>query len=234
MLTVAIPTMRRWNFLKDSIPVFLDRKEVAEVLICDETGEDTKEIMKAFPGNPRIRCIVNPRRLGIYENKRKCLENSKTVWTALLDSDNMFNDEWFDVLMECDFTNTKAIYASAEFKSVDIATGQVSDHCSQFSGLSISSANWNSMFKKPKWNFLLNDGNWVLPTEAVKHLSSTVTSKSLEAADAIYMLKCFIKGGYTITYVPSLVYTHTIHPGSSWLETDRESSRILSNTVWTL
>jgi DNA repair exonuclease SbcCD ATPase subunit len=35
-LTVAIPTMNRWSFLKDSLPIYLERPEVGEIVICDE------------------------------------------------------------------------------------------------------------------------------------------------------------------------------------------------------
>ncbi len=43
-LCIAIPTMKRWSFLKQNLPLFLSRPEVLEVVICDETGEDVKEI----------------------------------------------------------------------------------------------------------------------------------------------------------------------------------------------
>jgi hypothetical protein len=59
MLTIAIPTMRRWSFLKSMIPVFLARPEVKEVVLCDETGEDYAAAQAAFPENPKLRLYKN-------------------------------------------------------------------------------------------------------------------------------------------------------------------------------
>jgi glycosyltransferase involved in cell wall biosynthesis len=229
-LTIAIPTMRRWDFLKDSLPVYLARDEVAEVILCDETGEDAAAA--ASFKNPKLRIVVNERRLGIYENKRKVLGLAKTTWVALLDSDNYFSDEWFDTLLE-NLKTEKVIYASADFNTCDIRTGQVTKPCKRFSGLRLDKTGWNSMLDKPGWPLLLNDGNWVLPRDAVEFLPDIESSK-LAAVDALYMLRCFVKAGYTVWYVPKLEYIHIVHDGSSWLETERESNRILSINNWSI
>ena len=46
MLTIAIPTMRRFTFLRETLPTFLAHDGVGEVIVCDETGEDVEEIQK--------------------------------------------------------------------------------------------------------------------------------------------------------------------------------------------
>jgi hypothetical protein len=225
--------MRRWSFLKDSIPAYLARDEVAEVVICDETGEDYEAIMASpFGNHPKLRVYMNDRRLGIYENKVKVLSLAKMNWIALLDSDNIFGDDWFESLHEFDFSNPKQIFASADFKSVNIKTGVVRRDCEAFSGLMLNTANWNDILIKYHWNFLLNDGNWIVPRGVVDLLPKNVKSESLLAADAIYMARCFVKGGYSIYYAPGFEYTHIVHPGSSWLETAAESSNILLSTNW--
>lgn len=233
-LTIAIPTMRRWSFLKDSIPAYLARPEVAEVVVCDETGEDYELLATAFGDHVtsgKLRLYKNERRLGIYENKKKCLSLANTDWVALLDSDNIFGEAWFEALPSMDFSDPKRIFASADFKSVNIKTGVISQKCKAFSGLIIDFKSWNSTFTQTGWNFLLNDGNWIVPRSVVDCLPD-VKSETLEAADAIFMLRCFIKAGYSIYYVPGLEYTHLVHPGSSWLQTARRSERIFVTTDW--
>jgi glycosyltransferase involved in cell wall biosynthesis len=232
-LTIAIPTMRRWSFLKDSIPVFLSRPEVNEVVVCDETGEDYTSIKESSFGNhPKLRIYKNEKRLGIYENKTKVLGLTKGDWVALLDSDNIFDEEWFEMLHELDFSDTKRIFASADFKSVNIKTGVVKRECQDFSGLMLNSNNWNDILSKKKWNFLLNDGNWIVHRSVLNTLPTNIKSEKLLAADAIFMARCFVKEGYSIYYVPDFEYTHIVHPGSSWLQTDVESSQILLSTDW--
>ena len=233
-LTIAIPTMRRWSFLKDSIPAYLARPEVAEIVVCDETGEDYDLLENAF-GNliagKKLRLYKNEQRLGIYENKMKCLSLATSPWVAVLDSDNIFDNDWFDTLHSLDFSNTKMIFASAEFKSVNIKNGVVRRDCEAFSGLVLDSKNWNHTLTRPKWNFLLNDGNWIVPRSVFECLPP-VKSDTLEAADAIFMARCFVKAGYSIYYVPGLEYTHLVHPGSSWLQTSQKSEYIFTTTNW--
>jgi len=232
-IAIAIPTMRRWDFLKDSVPTYLSRPEVAEVVVCDETGEDYDALLEAFGKHPKLRLFKNDQRLGIYENKMKVLSLCKSDWVALLDSDNIFEDDWFESLHDLNFSDPKLIYASADFKSLNVKTGAIRRECEAFSGLSLNSGNWNTTLTQPKWNFLLNDGNWIVPRSVLGTLPK-VKSESLQAADAIFMLRAFVKGGYTVYYVPGLEYTHLVHPGSSWLETAQESGRILTSTNWSL
>lgn len=233
-LTIAIPTLNRWSFLKDSLPIVLDRPEVAEVIVCDENGEDAAKIGQTpLTHHPRLRVVINERVLGIYENKRKCISLAKTNWVAVLDSDNFFPEDWFEIITDCvDPEDFSRIYASAEAKHINSKDGSVKEYTKEFSGLELSSKNWNSIFERPKWNFLLNEGNWVVPRDVLKVLPSSVKSSDVLAADAIFMLKCFVAGGYTVRYVPGLAYFHTVHDGSTWLKTERESTRILNQTNW--
>jgi succinoglycan biosynthesis protein ExoO len=234
MLSIAIATMRRWDFLKDSLPVYLEREEVKEVILCDETGEDCEAARASpFGNHPKLRLITNERRLGIYQNKRKALSLAKGEWVAVLDSDNYFPDEWFEVVGELlPKTPITQILASAEFKTSNLDTGEVTIPCKQFSGIVLDKKGWNHIFQQAKWNFLLNDGNWVVHFTMLEHLPKEVPSNMLQAADAIWMLRQWILNGCSIWYVPELFYIHTVHKGSSWLATEKESNHILSTFDW--
>lgn len=232
MLSIAIPTMNRWSFLKDSLPTMLEQSLVKEIVICDENGNDIEEIQKSSLFlNPKLKLIKNEKRLGIYENKYKAASLCLGEWIAILDSDNVFPEEWFYEIEECiKRGKSKRIFASASFKSINIETGEVQIPCQQFDGLVLDKTSWNSFFSKPKWNFLLNDGNWVIPREALDFLPKSIKSQQLLAADAIFMLRCWIQAGFTIEYVKGLSYIHTVHSKSSWIETAAESSRILAQS----
>jgi hypothetical protein len=95
-LTVAIPTMRRYDgFLKQLLPVYLANPLVKYVLICDETGEDADAIEREIGKHEKLIMKRNPMRLGIYHNKRQCIELAPTDWVAVFDSDNFFNADFF-------------------------------------------------------------------------------------------------------------------------------------------
>jgi len=232
MLTIAIPTMKRWSFLKTMLPVFLARPEVKEVVLCDETGEDYEAAAAAFPvsENPKLRLYKNETRLGIYENKKKVL-GLCSGWVALLDSDNVFPDEWFDFLAELDFSDKRRIYGSAEFKNLHADTGKVERPCAQFAGTVLTKTTWNTFLHNPKCFFLLNDGNWILHADAVKYLPD-MKSDTVQAADAIFMLWTFVKNGYSAEYPAGLEYIHMTHADSSWLQTQKASLKVLMDTDW--
>ncbi len=238
-LCIAIPTMNRWNFLKQNLPLFLSRPEVLEVVICDETGDDVKEIeASSLHNHPKLRCYTNPTRLGIYHNKRKALSLAKAPWVAVVDSDNSFPESWFEVLADSiDLKNEKKMYGSASFRSVNLVTGDIQQHCAHFEDVTLNKHNWNKIIAIPKWNFLLNDGNWVVHRNAIQHLPEDVPKTYEPAAtycDAIYSLRCFIQAGYSIWYVPELFYIHTVHPGSSWLTREKPSTIAFNTTNWFL
>lgn len=237
MLSIAIATMKRWFFLKESLPQMLDRPEVGEVVVSDETGEDAAAILASpFGKHPKLRVSVNERILGIYENKLKAAKMATLPWVAILDSDNLFPENWFFTISEVleSYKGKPMIFASAEFQNVDLETGESNCPCKSFSGLMLDKSTWNSVFQKERWNYLLNDGNWVVPREAIAVLPTHIKSSDVLAADAIFMLKEWIRAGYMIWYLPDLVYIHTRHPGSSWIQTAQESTRIFNQTDWRL
>ena len=234
-ITVAIPTWRRWDFLQKSLPIYLNRPEVAEVIICDETGDDVREIMnsKIFADyGSKLRLVINSQRLGAYHNKRKALSLAKTKWVALLDSDNLFLDDWFDNLYQLDFNANNMIYASAEFEKLDLHTQKSSQPCLKYNGYKISTQNWNAIFEQWDSDSLLNDGNWILPSSAYAFLPEVLDGGELHASDAIFILWCLIKNGYTIDYQPGLRYQHISHNGSYWLQTATESLNALFQRNW--
>jgi glycosyltransferase involved in cell wall biosynthesis len=237
-LSVCIPTMKRWSFLQNTLPLYLQRPEVGEVIITDETGDDVAEIQKqTWASNPKLRLFVNDEKKGIYLNKRYAASLAAYPYIAVLDSDNLFGEDWFEELADAiQIQPTKTtLFGSAAFKSVNTDTGAIEYHCKHFDGLTIAKHLWNEFLQQPKWNFLLNDGNWVIPKSAVSYWPVEVPQEFQAGAkfcDALYTLRLFIKAGYSIHYIPGLCYTHTVHAGSSWLQTDRESTRAINTTNW--
>lgn len=237
-LTVAIPTMRRWNgFLEKSLPMFLENTNVTHVLVCDETGEDVKAIQKSFYANhPKLRLHVNDNRLGMYANKRKCVELSPTEWVAVLDSDNIFPDVYFEALFDIwrdEGANQKTVYAASEIIRVFLKTGESEERTSHFSGMRIQKKNWNQVLGMKDWNFLLNDGNWV-GHRSILETWPPMPEEKIRATDSIRIIKNMVEKGWTYYIVPGMRYIHTVHDDSEWIKTDRESSYLLATTNWRL
>lgn len=237
-LTVAIPTMRRWEFLEKSLPVYLEHPLVKHVLVCDETGEDIDSIRahSSFAGNPKLILQRNEKRLGIYHNKRQCIELSPTEWVAVLDSDNFFGKDFFDALAqvwEKEGANSTHFYACGRGLFVN-ENGSISNPLDGFGGFQLTAENWNDVFQRPKWNYMLNDGNWVVHLSVLSSLPVGVEDKNILATDAIYMARLFVKNGYTYDIREELAYIHSVHKGSSWIQQSDENMRIWNSTNWKL
>jgi glycosyltransferase involved in cell wall biosynthesis len=237
-LTVAIPTMKRFSFLEKAIPQYLDNPLITAVVLCDETGEDVKQIQeKAWGRNPKLRLHVNPKRLGMYYNKRRCLELAPTDWVAVLDSDNIFPEEFFLTLHELwkdEGLSQKTVYASGQIVRVFLKTGESEQKTEQFSGIRISKSNWNTVLRTPGWNFLLNDGNWVGHKSLLNAWPTDIQEEQIRATDSLRIVRNFVQHGFTYYVVPELKYIHTVHDDSEWIKTEQQSSYLLATTDWRL
>ena len=236
-LTVAIPTFRRWKgFLEKSLPGFLENEHVEKVLVCDETGEDIEHILASrWSGHPKLILHKNPKRLGMYYNKRKCLELAPTPWVAVLDSDNLFPEEFFETIVSLwqeKSANPNTIYASSEIVRVFLKTGESEEKTRQFSGWEISRNNWNSVLQTPGWNFLLNDGNWIGRKSLLEAWPTNISEEKIRATDSLRIVRNFVLAGFTYCVVPGLRYIHTVHDDSEWIKTEAESSYLLATTEW--
>jgi hypothetical protein len=235
-LTVAIPTMRRWKgFLEKHLPMFLNNDAVSKVVICDETGEDIAAIRNSkWSTHPKLLLHTNERRLGMYANKRKCVELSPTEWVAVLDSDNIFPDVFFETLFDTwkdEGANPKTVYAASEIVRVFLKTGESEERTKHFSGMRITKGNWNTVLQMKAWNFLLNDGNWV-GHRSVLEAWPPIPEEKVRATDSVRIVKGLVEQGWTYFIVPGMRYIHTVHDDSEWIKTERDSSYLLATTEW--
>ncbi len=228
--------MNRFSFLKQAIPGYLDNPNITAVVVCDETGDDIQQIEKQSWGkHPKLRLHKNPKRLGMYYNKRKCMEVSPTDWVAVLDSDNIFSEDFFDTILDLwrdEGAQPKTVYASGRIIRVFTKTGQSEERTTQFRGMRIGKSNWNQVLKMPAWNFLLNDGNWIGHKSLLEAWPTDISEEKIRATDSIRIVRNFVLKGYTYFVVPELRYIHTVHDDSEWIKTEAESSYLLATTNW--
>uniref|UniRef100_A0A6C0DKJ9 Glycosyltransferase 2-like domain-containing protein n=1 Tax=viral metagenome TaxID=1070528 RepID=A0A6C0DKJ9_9ZZZZ len=235
-LTVAIPTMERWSFLKDQIPKYLNDPNVSYLVISDENGKDINIICELeMDSNPKLRLYQNDTVLGVYGNKRQCLLKAPSEWVAVLDSDNKFGSDFFDAFLKAKERDgpkaDKTIYCAGFIQHLNLETGSIENKTNQFNGMKISRDNWNSVLKMPGWNFLLNDGNCIWPREVIKHFPD-LPEDQIVGTDSIFFMRQAIQAGYTLSVEPTMHYIHTVHDGSHWLQNAAVSSRLMGLRDW--
>lgn len=235
-LTVAIPTLRRWGFLQKTLPSLLDNDLITWVVISDETGEDIKQIQATeYATNSKLILSTNTEILGMYRNKRRCLELAPTEWVAVLDSDNVFPEAFFETIMdELQTADQKTIYASANIVRLFLKTGESEERTQHFSGKKINQSNWNETLQTRAWNFLLNDGNWIAHKSLLEAWPLDVPESKIKATDSLMIVRNAVLSGFTYYVLPGLRYIHTVHDDSEWIKTEQVSSFLLATTVWTI
>ena len=235
-LTVAIPTLRRWGFLQKTLPSLLDNDLISWVVISDETGEDIKQIQATeYATNSKLILSTNTEILGMYRNKRRCLELAPTEWVAVLDSDNVFPEAFFETIMdELQTADQKTIYASANIVRLFLKTGESEERTQHFSGKKINQSNWNETLQTRAWNFLLNDGNWIAHKSLLEAWPLDLPESKIKATDSLMIVRNAVLSGFTYYVLPGLRYIHTVHDDSEWIKTEQVSSFLLATTVWTI
>lgn len=236
VLTVAIPTMERWSFLKDQIPKYLNDPNISFVLISDENGRDINVICELeMDSDPKLRLYQNDTVLGVYGNKRQCFLKAPSEWVAVLDSDNKFDSDFFEAFLKAKERDgplsEKTIYCAGFIQHLNLKTGSIENKTNQFNGMKISRDNWNTVLKMPGWNFLLNDGNCIWPRNVIKNFPD-LPEDQIVGTDSIFFMRQAIQAGYTLSVEPTMHYIHTVHDGSHWLQNAAVSSRLMGLRDW--
>lgn len=235
-LTVAVPTMERWSFLKTQVPKYLNDPNVAFVVISDENGRDINVICELeMDSHTKLRLYQNDTVLGVYGNKRQCFLKAPSEWVAVLDSDNNFEPDFFEAFLKAKDRDgakaNKTIYCAGFIQHLNLETGEIENKTQQFNGMKISRENWNDILKMQGWNFLLNDGNCIWPRDVIRHFPD-LPEDQIVGTDSIFFMRQAIQAGYTLSVEPTMHYVHTVHNGSHWLQNVAVSSRLMGLRDW--
>jgi len=215
-LTLCIPTYRRWSFLQQNLPNYLENTYLHEIVICDETGEDILEIQKSFGNHPKLKYVVNEKRLGPFLNKRKAVSHASNDWVCIMDSDNFAPLSYFiawDAFVQKEGLESKVMYAPS--RTIPQINHPGFDY-RHFIGERIDGSTCKEMYGKQKGDCLLNTGNYIvcksLYTECTED-EVQISQKIVE--DVLYQNHLFFtKANAILRCVPGMEYHHIVHPGS--------------------
>jgi len=221
-LSLCIPTMDRWDFLKVNIPKYLENPYISEIVISDENGHDAEKIRNTFT-DPKIRVSVNSTRLGPFLNKRKVIEMASNAFVCLMDSDNFAPLSYFDAwnkALNGDVPNENTVYAPC--RTIPQATHEGFDY-RHFSNIYITNANykyyWKNIFMS---TCLYNTGNYIvskkmyLTTETDAHLKHLETAKSPDVMLQNYFM--WKNNNMQMFIVPGMEYEHIVHNNSYYIQ----------------
>lgn len=217
-ISVCIATMRRFSFLKESIPRYLSNPHVSEIIIVDETGEDYEAITNQF-SDTKLKVYKNESRLGILKNKLMSASYATSDFISIMDSDNFADEKYFEAFKK--FVDSTKSYEKCLF--LPCASVPYFNY-EQWCDIPITKENINQMF--PDIDVCLNTMNLIVSRKflnAFDILNDVPICNEVGCYDAKYFaLYAMFHMNGTLHVVPQMEYQHRVHDGSSWLLTHHE------------
>ena len=222
-ISLCIPTMNRWEFLKINLPKYLQNPYIGEIIITDETGEDFEILTKVYKDNSKIKVFKNNKRLGGFLNKLQCMKYASYDWICLLDSDNYADLSYFNEFFLYTRQNKlqqNMIYCPSFAKpyfNFQLLENIIVDEKS-IKGI-LNSENQLLLERS------FNTGNYIINRSVVNILESIIMrdkevdeiSKLFFPMDAFYMNYLLLQNGYSFVIVPNMEYEHIVHDGSFYV-----------------
>jgi hypothetical protein len=222
-LSLCIPTMRRWNFLKENIPKYLVNPYIKEIVIVDETGEDYDILSQVYQDEPKLRLFKNETRLGPFLNKVECMKKASCEWICLMDSDNFADLDYFEGFSTYTSNNPdpKILYcpsfAKPHFDYRDLENILINKYTIR-SLLATNKGNSKTAFNTGNYIFHINIF-YTIQTILLSNNDVKELSKQCYSCDVIYMNYLLLQNSYFFVFVPKMYYSHVVHDGSIYLAT---------------
>jgi glycosyltransferase involved in cell wall biosynthesis len=226
-ISLCIPTMRRWDFLKSNIPKYLNNSFIDEIVIVDETGEDYAILNEIYGTEPKIRLFKNNKQLGAFLNKVECIKHAANDWVCLIDSDNYASEDYFISFFRDINANpiSNVIYTPAFAKpSFDFR---------RLEGKVINKGNISEFLTPLYKNVLkvaLNVGNFIIHKSCYDIITNLIKtepdvktiSEIFISTDVLFMNYLLLKNGFNIKIVPDMEYDHLLHEGNLCCQTQEK------------
>ena len=235
-LSLCITTMDRWEFLKVSLPKYLDNPYIDEIIICDENGNDKSIIDSIYADNKKIRTFKNDCVLGAFFNKRRVVSLANNEFVCLMDSDNFAPISYFETwekYLNGAQPDINTVYSPSK-------TTKQANHpgfdLSELNNLIINKNNMKYCWKNYRSTLVAcNIGNYIISkTLMIKaepyDLAMAINSKSLDVLYQNYLL--FTLGDCNLVIIPNMEYDHIVHDGSYYSKTSHMVNIPLYNSLY--
>lgn len=224
-ITVAIPTLNRWQYLKDSLPKYIDNPHIHEIVICDENGFDALQIKQHYGHCEKLKVYINSNQLGAGANKVQAVSKASNTWVALLDSDNFADMDYFTgwhTYIATHGLDANVIYAPSKCHA---RPGHAEFDYTKYCQKTVSRANFKDCFRDGLWEMILNTGNFIVNKH--KYVSSVPSDPVVVALlsrnsslEALLKAGALIEHGMIYTIVPNMMWYHGLNRESVFTQND--------------
>ena len=233
MITLAITTYNRTDFVIESFSSVLDNDHINEVVIVDDFSDidiynDLKSKIESID-NHKIKLYRNDFNLKPLLNKLEAIKFSQNDWVILLDSDNKITNEYVNLVWSLQ-KNENTLYLPQKLLHFD---DEVISDFSKYGNVFINKKNIKNYLVVSEITTILNVGNFFINKKKyLDAFDNTKVEKNLETNDALYFSFLWLINNSNIEIVNGLNYYHRQHGGSWYLnnriDCDKNTNEIIS------
>lgn len=211
-ISVSITTFNRAEWTIRCFENIINHPIVDDICILDDCSTDGSfEILNnAFGGYDHVRVIRQLFNRKMSQNKADAISFAKNDWTAIIDSDNVFHEEYVSALK-----NVPSNYWTPEIIMLPSFAKTEFDY-RQYSGIMIDINNAKEVISSPMGNCLFNTCNFVVNKNF--YGSVYINNPDHKASDTIWHNYNHLLAGGKLFVVPGMEYIHTVHPESGFME----------------
>jgi FkbM family methyltransferase len=209
--SLVIPTYKRFEYLKESVPKYLATSCVDEVVIVDDDSGDCEKLRDLIPQNIKLRLYRNRKNLGASRNKMVAVKQARNEYVLLWDSDNEIADETLHLLSKTRDFNANNIlcagWARPNFNYNAILPELVMDS--------------THMSKGRDYEWFFNTGNYIVPKTAYLMAAAQVMASKIDPGpyDVFYINYFMARNGCKFVKCSEFQYEHRLHNDSLWHQT---------------
>jgi glycosyltransferase involved in cell wall biosynthesis len=222
-LSVAIPTMNRWHYLKDSLPKYIDNPHIDEIVICDENGFDALQIRQHYSNCKKLKIFINSTPLGAGANKVLAVSKATNDWVALLDSDNFADIDYFTTwrkYIEEHGLDKSMVYAPSICHTKE---GHADFDYSKHAGKAVTKETLKERCRDGVWEMILNTGNFIINKQ--NYLLAVPTHPAVQdlltrnsCLEALLKAGALVAHGMKYFVVPDMKWYHGINRESVYAQ----------------
>jgi len=230
--SLAITTFNRASLLIPKIKKWECYELIDEILISDDCSDDC-EILKNHPFTEKVKIFCNPKNLGSYKNKINILQKVKNNWSILFDSDNDFDENYLNSIIEESNINElkeDVLYCPIESRP------HFNYNC--LKNIIVDKNYWNSYHDSSFCGFagFVNTCNFCISKKAIDVLTSNLNIDNTNpiAVDSKYIVYILLKNNFIIKPLENMWYTHPISADSFYIKNQYESANFDKSFDWRL
>lgn len=219
MISLAIPNFNRSDLVIEAFIQVMNNDLINEIVIVDDCSSvgvfDKLTGLVAGLNNNKISLYRNDVNLKPLLNKYETVKKCNNGWIILLDSDNIINNDYIEIVSKLD-KEDDTIYTPETLNKIN--NGGIGWIYKEFNDVIISKNNVKNYIDNSNFETCLNTGNYHFNRK--KYMSIIVNNYNdvkLSVNDAIYFSYLWLLSGNKIKIVPGLQYIHRIHDGSWYL-----------------